>query len=97
VTGCSGTRLCADDVLLVVDVGDEASLQPERNAKGQLYARAGIPEYWVADLACACVTVYRAADSRGYREQRDHVRGDSWAWSSLTELIAVEAVIPSRD
>lgn len=38
-----------DDVLLVVEVSD-TSLMYDLNLKAPLYARAGIPEYWVADL-----------------------------------------------
>lgn len=38
-----------EDVVLVIEVSD-SSLMYDLNVKAPLYARAGIPEYWVADL-----------------------------------------------
>jgi Uma2 family endonuclease len=38
-----------EDVVLVIEVSD-TSLMYDLNVKAPLYARAGIPEYWVADL-----------------------------------------------
>ena len=39
----------ANAVILVIEVSD-SSLMYDLNVKAPLYARAGIPEYWVADL-----------------------------------------------
>ena len=43
--------------LLVVEVA-EASLRKDRNVKAGLYARAGVPEYWVVDLIDRLIEVH---------------------------------------
>ena len=47
----------ARDVALVVEVA-ETSLSYDRDVKLPLYARAGVPEAWVVDLAAATIEVY---------------------------------------
>ena len=47
----------AGDVALVVEVA-ETSLSYDRDVKLPLYARAGVPEAWVVDLAAATIEVY---------------------------------------
>jgi Uma2 family endonuclease len=42
--------------LLVIEVAN-ASLRKDRSIKAEIYARAGVPEYWVVDLAGRCVEV----------------------------------------
>jgi Uma2 family endonuclease len=54
----------ARDALLVVEVA-ESSLSWDRDVKVPRYARAGIPEVWLVDLASGVVTVYTAPDSSG--------------------------------
>jgi Uma2 family endonuclease len=46
------------DVWLVVEVAD-SSLPYDRDVKAALYARAGIPEFWLVDVNGRSVTVYR--------------------------------------
>lgn len=57
----------ADDVRLVVEVSD-ATLRFDRNTKAALYARAGIVEYWIADLAGRQILVHRDPTPEGYRQ-----------------------------
>lgn len=44
--------------LLVVEVSD-STLPLDRDRKRAIYARAGVPEYWIINLAERCVEVYR--------------------------------------
>lgn len=44
--------------LLVVEVAD-TTLSLDRDRKRAIYARAGIPEYWIVNLADRCLEVYR--------------------------------------
>ena len=44
--------------LLVVEVAD-TTLAYDRDRKGSLYARAGVPEYWIVNLAESLVEVHR--------------------------------------
>lgn len=45
----AGSLPSADDVLLIIEVAD-SSIELERRVKLPLYARAGIPEVWLANL-----------------------------------------------
>ena len=59
----------AGDVLLVVEVAD-SSLRYDRAEKMPRYARAGIPEAWLVDVAADAVTVHTGPGPGGYaREQ----------------------------
>jgi Uma2 family endonuclease len=56
-----------DRALLVVEVADE-SLRKDRLVKVRLYARAGVPEYWIVNLPQRTVEVYRLPGPEGYAE-----------------------------
>ena len=59
----------AEDVLLLVEVA-ETSLRFDRTVKLALYARAGIPEYWLADATAETVTAYRQPAGETYEDVR---------------------------
>jgi Uma2 family endonuclease len=63
--------------LLVIEVAGD-SLRFDRKSKAALYARAGIPEYWIVNLAEAKVEVHRVPDppSAQYREALVFRRGE---------------------
>ncbi|MDW8059122.1 MAG: Uma2 family endonuclease [Thermomicrobium sp.] len=56
----------ASDVLLLVEVSD-TTLPYDRDVKVPLYARAGIPEVWLVDLAGEQVLVFREPAAGRYR------------------------------
>jgi Uma2 family endonuclease len=51
-------RPTAKDVLLVIEVS-ESTLRFDLGAKAELYATAGISDYWVVDIAAHSVVVHR--------------------------------------
>lgn len=55
-----------EDVLLIVEVAD-TSLRYDQEVKCPLYARHGIPELWVIDVAGDRLHVYREPDAGEYR------------------------------
>ncbi len=57
----------AEDVLLLIEVAD-SSLAYDRSTKLELYAAAGIPEYWVVDTTTETVHVHRAPSPEGYAQ-----------------------------
>jgi Uma2 family endonuclease len=59
----------AADVLLLVEVAD-SSLAYDRGPKLALYARHGVPEVWVVDLAGRAVEVCSQPGPEGYAERR---------------------------
>lgn len=57
----------ASDVLLVVEVADP-TLRYDRDVKMPLYARHGIPEAWLVDLASRVLHVHRAPQAGSYAQ-----------------------------
>ncbi len=66
----------AADILLVIEVAD-ASVAYDRDVKIPLYARAGIPEAWLVDLAADRIEVYRDPASGGYASVRSVSRAET--------------------
>lgn len=62
------------DVHLIVEVAD-SSLAYDRNVKRALYARHGIPEFWIVNLVAEVVEIHRAPAGGAYaavsRARRD--------------------------
>jgi Uma2 family endonuclease len=73
-------------VLLIVEVA-EASLDYDRDVKIPLYARHGIAEVWLLDVAGRSLTVYRAPGPDGYGEQRRIGEAESIAPTLLPAAI----------
>ncbi len=63
--------------LLVIEIA-EPSLAPDRLSKAAIYAAAGIPEYWIVNLAGEVIEVMREPDPEAacYREARGAARGE---------------------
>ena len=55
--------------LLLIEVS-ETTLGHDRQRKRDLYARAGVPDYWIVNLPERCVEVYRAPEQGAYRSSR---------------------------
>jgi Uma2 family endonuclease len=53
------------EALLIIEVADR-SIRTDRGRKLRIYARARIPEYWIADLNAQRIEVYRQPTTRGY-------------------------------
>jgi Uma2 family endonuclease len=72
--------------VLVVEVA-ESSLRLDRDAKGSLYARAGITDYWIVNLVARVLEVYREP-----RPDPDATYG--WAYGSRASLDQSATVAP---
>jgi Uma2 family endonuclease len=59
------TKAHPDRALLIVEVAD-TSLQKDRGVKTALYATAGLPEFWLIDLADRSVEVHRQPTAGRY-------------------------------
>jgi len=82
-----------EDVLLVIEVA-ETSAAVDREVKVPLYARFGVPEVWLVDLAENLVEVFREPSAEGYREVLVLRRGESLAPALLPDLLVpVDAVL----
>jgi Uma2 family endonuclease len=72
----SGTRFRnslpkAADIQLVVEASD-TSLRWDLRTKGPLYARAGMPEYWVLDISSRRLIVHRDPSGGKYRSVKTY-------------------------
>ena len=82
------------DVLLVIEVSD-ASYRKDLVVKLPLYARAGIPEAWIVNLAARRIEVYRAPRRGGYGEVTHAGPGESVSPAAFPNLrIPVDEVLP---
>jgi Uma2 family endonuclease len=66
----------ASEVHLIVEVAD-SSLTLDREVKGPIYARAGIPEYWIVNIAEAQIEVYTQPQSNEYGSRKNYSITDS--------------------
>jgi Uma2 family endonuclease len=83
---------------LVVEVA-ESSLAVDREHKGSLYARAGVPDYWIVNLAGRVVEVYRRpvpdpGSPFGWRYGAVQIAGPA---ESVSPLSAPARAIPVAD
>ena len=74
-----------EDVLLIVEVA-ETSIEYDRDVKVRLYARAGIAEVWLVDLAGEGVEVYRRPVPQGYQEVQRLERGQRVSSHAVSDL-----------
>jgi len=82
------------DALLVVEIAD-TSYRYDRRIKLPLYARVGIPEVWIVDLAHAVVEVFREPREAGYAFAQRVERGGMIAPAALPDAaIAVTEILP---
>ena len=72
------------DILLVIEIAD-SSLRYDRDVKASLYARHGIVEYWLVDLAASTVTGHSSPEGRAYRTAVVHARGEAMAPIALPD------------
>jgi hypothetical protein len=64
------------DILLIVEVA-ESSIDYDRDIKARVYARAGLPEYWLVDLNEDVVHVHSDPSSGVYRAVASYRRDQS--------------------
>ena len=84
-----------DDVLLVIEVAD-STLDFDREVKLRLYARAGIPEVWIANLQDRRVESYTNPTEDGYATVRYFEVGSTVAPQHFPDIaLEVERIIPA--
>ena len=78
---------------MVIEVADSSAVY-DRTVKVPQYARAGISEVWVIDLAARVIEVYRRPAGREYSEHLTVVPGSSLQLPGLVDLsIATDAIL----
>ena len=74
-----------EDVHLVVEVAD-SSASYDRQTKASLYARFGIPDYWIMDVGREHVLVHRDPTPGGYATTRVYLRGEQLSPLAFPDL-----------
>jgi len=86
----------ASDALLVVEVA-QSSLAYDRRRKLPLYARAGVPEVWIAAIDEQVLEVHRAPTGGRYEVRAERRPGDTVAPEALPDIVLdVEELLRSR-
>lgn len=82
--------------VLILEVADSSELH-DRKRKASLYARAGIPEYWISNLVRGHLEVHRDPEGGVYRTHQIHERGERIAPLARPEsAVAVDDLLPRR-
>lgn len=76
IVSYSRERPASEHVLLAVEVAD-TTVRFDRLVKGRLYARAGIPEFWLCLVADGIIEVYRRPSAEGYASATQHGPGQT--------------------
>jgi Uma2 family endonuclease len=99
-TTCDGRLPTAADIGLVIEVSD-STLGFDRRDKGRIYARAGIPVYWIINVADKQAEVYTDPDTSAtppaYRTRTDYLPGATVPITldgSVVGTIAVSELLP---
>lgn len=78
---------------LVVEVAD-TPLAYDRDVKRTLYARHGIPTYWIVNLSSSCVEVYFDPKDDDYASKQTRQRNDSLTVPFAESTIACSDLLP---
>lgn len=82
-----------ESAVLVVEVSD-TSLEFDRTRKLAVYASAGIPEYWIANLIDDFVEVHTEPAEGMYRSKRTYAPGDAISPGFVDATLAVSDLLP---
>lgn len=82
-----------EDVLLLIEVADTSAAY-DRDVKAPLYARAGIPEYWIVDVGRDVIEVFRSSSGDRYASVEERRPGDRISPEALPEVeLAVSEIL----
>jgi Uma2 family endonuclease len=92
----SQPRPGADDVFLLIEIS-ESSLPHDRGEKADLYAAAGIKDYWIVNLLDKCVEVRREPRDGRYQSVESFAPGAHVAPLAFPELaLPVALLFPDK-
>jgi len=83
-----------EHAILVVEVAD-TTLTFDRSRKAEMYARHGVPEYWLLNLVDRQLEVFRQATASGYVSQQTFAAGDAVSPLSAPQVrLPVSSLLP---
>jgi Uma2 family endonuclease len=85
----------AASAFLMIEVA-ESSLRKDRILKASLYARAGVPEYWIVNLRERVVEVHRAVREGRYATVTAHGRDETIHPEAFPDIaVAIAGILPT--
>jgi Uma2 family endonuclease len=82
-----GKAVEGSDILLAIEISD-TTLAFDMGRKLRLYARHGVPEYWVVDVEGRAVHQFWGPSAEGYAERRAVAFGDEVESETIVGLVA---------
>jgi len=82
----AGALPVPDDVIAIVEVSD-TRLRFDRGTKLRLYARVGIPEYWVVDVKKKTIEIYREPHELGYAPPTVAKKGERVSFAAFPDVV----------
>jgi Uma2 family endonuclease len=83
-----------DAAFIVIEVAD-SSLRKDRGLKSEIYAEAGVPEYWIIDLVHGAVEVRTAPVDGHYTRTVTYGRGERIALAAFPDVeLATDDFLP---
>jgi Uma2 family endonuclease len=79
-----------DRALLVIEVADPSHPR-DFDVRAELYAKAGVPEYWVVDLGSNTIRVHTSRNVDRYDRMRRYLGADTIAlvcWPDIAILVS---------
>lgn len=87
-------RPTPDDIYALIEVSD-STLDFDRTVKRQLYAEAGVREYWIVDVRGESLWVHRQPSDRGYEQSLTLTRDDQVQLEAFPDVsFAVSTLLP---
>ena len=82
---------------LLIEVAD-SSLRKDRGIKSEIYAEAGVPEYWIVDVVRGVVEVRTAPVDGHYTRMTTYRRGESVALAAFPDVsLALDDFLPPAE
>ncbi|HWL84713.1 MAG TPA: Uma2 family endonuclease [Polyangiaceae bacterium] len=83
-----------DSAHLIIEVA-QSSLHEDRGTKAQLYAEAGVPEYWIVNLVDQVVELHRKPEGGKYTQVSTARKGESLQIESFPDVVfSVGRILP---
>jgi len=82
-----------DELVLVVEVSD-TTVAFDLSRKAVLYARAGVPEYWVLDLVRRVLVAHRQSDGNQYKVSQMYSEHETISMEGRSEAVKVQDLLP---
>ena len=83
-----------DELLLVVEVSDTTAAF-DLSRKATLYARAGVPEYWVLDVNRRLMVVHRQSDGTRYKHVQFLSENEQVSLEGRYEAVKIVDLLPT--